>query len=126
MGHQDTQEAGDTTTVTPSNQGVPGAVKRMVKSAWLLHERTRQSVREEILQVNDLMPLLMKPRNGQPWTKAERAELLSHLRRISRLGLYITALAVPGTTLTLPFLAWWLDRRRTKRQAEKPTNSKSG
>ncbi len=125
MGHHGTQEAGDTTTVTPSSQGVAGAVKRMVKSAWLLHERTRQSVRDEILQVNGLMPLLMKPRNGQSWTKADRAELRVHLRRISRLGLYITALAVPGTTLTLPFLAWWLDRRRTKRHVEK-ANSKSG
>jgi len=125
VGRQDTQKAGDTTNVTPSNQGVPGAIKRMVKSVWMLQERTRYSIRKEILQVNGLMPLLMKPRNGQPWTKAERAELLAHLRRISQLGLYITALAIPGTTLTLPLLAWWLDRRRTKRQTEK-ANSKNG
>jgi hypothetical protein len=86
-----------------------------VKMAWRLQEREKSRLREEIAHVPGLMALLMKPRNGQKWTRAERAELRAQFRRLSRLGLYLTTAALPGTSLTLPLLAWWLDRRQRKR-----------
>jgi hypothetical protein len=92
-----------------------GAVKQFCQAAWRLQEREKSRIRAELQQVPGLVPLLMKPRNGLPWSKEDRAELTAQLQRVGRLGLYLTALAVPGTSLTLPLLAWWLDRRRSRR-----------
>ena len=61
------------------------------------------------------MPLLMKQRNGNRWTADERRELKDHLNTLSQISPYLVALAVPGSMLMLPVLAWWLDRRRGKR-----------
>jgi hypothetical protein len=72
--------------------------------------------------VPGLMALLMKPRNGQKWTRADRTELRAQLRRLSRLGLYLMTAAIPGTSLTLPLLAWWLDRRQRRRDGD-PSSS---
>ena len=77
-----------------------------------LTEREKKHVLNEILQVKGLMPLLMKPRNKQRWTPEERAELGVHLRRLSDISPYLIVLAMPGSFLLLPVLAWWLDRRR--------------
>jgi len=104
----------------PPPRGVLHAIKRGYRYAHGLQQREKVRLRAEILQVNGLMGLLMKPRNGERWTKEERAELIDQLRRISRLSLYLTALMTPGTMLTLPLLAWWLDRRRIKRSSDDP------
>jgi hypothetical protein len=94
-----------------------GAVKQFCQAAWRLQEREKSRIRAEIQQVPGLISLLMKPRNGLPWSKEDRAELTAQLQRVGRLGLYLTVLAIPGTSLTLPLLAWWLDRRRFRRPA---------
>ena len=80
-----------------------------------LHDRERRRLREALNRVPGLMALLMKPRNGQRWTAAERETLRAQLRSVRRMGLYIAVLVIPGTVLTLPLLAWWLDRRHTQR-----------
>ncbi len=79
-----------------------------------LTEREKKFLLSEILQVRGLMPLLMKPRNKQRWTPEDRAELRVHLRRISGISPYLVVLALPGSFLMLPALAWWLDRRRNR------------
>jgi hypothetical protein len=80
--------------------------------------RERDRIRAEIVNCRGLMPLLMKQRNGAPWTTEERTELIGHLRRLSSLGPYLLALIAPGSFVLLPLLAWWLDRRRKKRSGE--------
>jgi hypothetical protein len=69
----------------------------------------------ELLVARGMMPLLMKSRNGDRWTPAEKAELLGHLRRMAHLSPYLIALILPGSILILPVYAWWLDRRRINR-----------
>jgi hypothetical protein len=54
----------------------------------------------------------MKARNKQRWTREDRAELRMHLQRLSNISPYLIVLALPGSFLLLPLLAWWLDRRR--------------
>ncbi len=98
-----------------ASSGFVARFRGFIKTAWRLQEREKARLREEIAQVPGLMALLMKPRNGQKWTKAERTELRAQFRQLSRLGLYLTTAALPGTSLTLPLLAWWLDRRQRKR-----------
>lgn len=77
--------------------------------------RERDYVLREVLKVKGLMPLLMKQRNGLSWSAAERRELRERLGALSHLSPYLLALIVPGSVLTLPLLAWWLDRRRGMR-----------
>lgn len=89
---------------------------RLLGTFASLQERERKRLLAEMVQVKGLMPLLMKHRNGQRWTKEERAELRAHLRRLSDLSPYLVVVVLPGAPLTLPLLAWWLDRRRLQRQ----------
>ncbi len=77
--------------------------------------REREHVLREVLKAKGLMPLLMKQRNGNHWTVEERRELMDRLNALSQISPYLVAMAVPGSMLMLPVLAWWLDRRRGKR-----------
>ena len=86
----------------------------MVKKFLLLVDRERKYLVSELSQVRGLMPLLMKPRNKQKWSKEDKAELLEHLKRLSSLSPYIAVIVMPGGLAMLPVLAWWLDRRRGK------------
>ena len=82
--------------------------------------REKKHLLSEILQVRGLMPLLMKPRNKQLWTPEDKEELRVHLRRLSDISPYLIVLALPGSFLMLPALAWWLDRRRNRQQPAAP------
>ena len=91
-----------------------GRAGAFVRSLASLTSREKQFLVAEILQVKGLMPLLMKPRNRQRWTADDRAQMASHLRRLSRLSPYLMVLVMPGGFFLLPALAWWLDRRRNR------------
>ena len=90
-------------------------LRRAIRWSRDLHRREKQNLRNEISRIPGLMTLLMKPRNGEPWSAQDRALLKVQLRGLGVISLYLATLAVPGTTLTLPLLAWWLDRRRWRR-----------
>src|SRR5262245_60283466 len=90
-------------------------LRHMMRNVRALHDRERLRVRAEIQRIPGLMALLMKPRNGERWSAEDRAVLRKQLRGLGVLGLYVATLAIPGTALTLPLLAWWLDRRRVRR-----------
>lgn len=77
--------------------------------------REASRVLAELMETRGVMPLLMKARNGEAWSAAEKAQLLAHLRRVAHLSPYLIALLLPGSVLLLPIYAWWLDRRRLKR-----------
>ncbi len=85
-----------------------------------LTAREKRHLLNEILQVRGLMPLLMKQRNHGNWTAEDRAELRVHLRRLSNLSPYLVVLALPGSFVLLPALAWWLDRRRLRNRQLQP------
>jgi hypothetical protein len=72
------------------------------------------------------MPLLMKPRNKQRWTPEDKAELQVHLQRLSNISPYLIVLALPGSFILLPALAWWLDRRRNRVQPGAPSGGVPG
>lgn len=86
----------------------------IIKSLRDLTAREKMRLRNEITQTRDLMPLLMKPRNKQRWSAADKAQLAQHLRRLSRISPYLVVLVMPGGFFMLPALAWWLDRRRNR------------
>ena len=89
----------------------PLLVRRMVEA----QNRERLQITAELIKVRGLMPLLMKRRNGTRWSLGERKELLQQLQALAHLSPYLVLLALPGSFLALPALAWWLDRRRQRR-----------
>ncbi len=89
----------------------PGFVEKMLAA----QNRERQQLLAEMVKVRGLMPLLMKSRNGQRWSPAERAALQEQLRALASLSPYLVVLVLPGSFVALPVLAWWLDRRRQAR-----------
>jgi len=86
-----------------------------------LRRREQARLYAEFQQIPGLLGLLMKPRNGAPWSKDDRAALREQLRGLSHLGLYAAFIAMPGSSLALPLLAWWLDRRTRPRTSREIT-----
>jgi hypothetical protein len=75
----------------------------------------------EISHIQGFMQLLMKPRNGMPWSVEDRAAILGHLKHLARSLPVLVIFTLPGGSLLLPLLAWFLDRRKIRNQpAESP------
>ncbi|TFW09565.1 hypothetical protein E4K72_05365 [Oxalobacteraceae bacterium OM1] len=85
--------------------------------AWALQHRERLRLQQEMSQVRGLMPLLMKQRNGYRWSEDDRREIRAQLRKLAELSPYMVLFVSPGGFIALPVLAWWLDRRRQRRDA---------
>lgn len=79
------------------------------------HKRERNLIIVEFARIKGLMPLLMKRRNGGRWTSDERLALKQQTKALAHLSPYLVVLALPGSFMALPVLAWWLDRRRQRR-----------
>jgi hypothetical protein len=77
-------------------------------------ERTR--LRGELANMKGALPLLMKPRNGEGWSDADKRDLRNMLRSASSVSPYLVVLALPGSVMLLPILAWRLDVRRGRRK----------
>lgn len=72
----------------------------------------------QILHVKGLMRLLMKERNGEPWSRDEKVEIRGHLKHLAAALPALGIFALPGGSLLLPALVWYLDRRRRPRIAD--------
>ena len=103
------------TSLSPNGSPRQG-MAAMLGPLWEVQAREKRRIQQEVLQVRGLMPLLMKPRNGHRWTREEKRELVRMLRGLYSVSPYLLALALPGSILFLPLLAWWLDRRRVRRE----------
>lgn len=93
---------------------LPGWWQQMLSA----QRREVRRVLSELLSTRGMMPLLMKVRNGGQWTPEEKDEILGHMRRMVHLSPYLVVMIMPGSMLFLPVYAWWLDRRRLKRDDE--------
>lgn len=98
----------------PPLQIISSHARRTFQSVSNLTQREKLRLLAEMQQTRGLMPILMKPRNGQRWTPEERAELRGHIGRLSRLSPYLVLVVMPGGFFMLPVFAWWLDRRRLR------------
>ena len=93
---------------------------RVLWKFYAMMERERKFMLAEVSQVKGLMPLLMKPRNKQKWSAADKRELRVLLKRLSQVSPYIAVIVLPGGFAVLPVLAWWLDRCRGRRARVQP------
>jgi len=82
-----------------------------LKSVRELTARERRALLDEMVQIRGLMPLLMKQRNHQRWTRDDKLELKRHLVQLSAVSPYLVLFVMPGGFILLPAVAWWLDRR---------------
>ncbi|MES2974493.1 MAG: hypothetical protein V4757_12845 [Pseudomonadota bacterium] len=82
------------------------------------NSREKRRLRDELVMMKGAWPLLMKQRRGGTWTPEDKAELSAMVKSASRVSPYLFIWALPGSVLLLPFLAWYLDKRR-KSQAAK-------
>lgn len=87
----------------------------LMQKVLAAQSRERKQLQGEMAKVRGLMPLLMKPRNGERWSSAERNALQEQLRALAYLSPYLMVMVLPGSFVALPVLAWWLDRRRQSR-----------
>ena len=104
----------------PFLQQFRSSATRAFSHVYELTQREKQNLLIEIQQTRGLMPILMKPRNGQEWTPQDRAELRDHLGRLSRISPYLVLVVMPGGFFILPVFAWWLDRRRLRHRSAVP------
>ena len=92
-------------------EGKAGVVSRLAAS----QKRQAREFVADLVRMRQLMPLLMKRRNGGSWTAEEKSELLTQMRILSRISPYLLFLLLPGSAVLLPIYARWLDRRRKPR-----------
>ena len=75
--------------------------------------RWKRRARRELGQVQDLVRVLFKPRNGEPWTPVERAFLTRELRALAgRWAPGFFLFLLPGGLVLAPLYAALLDQRR--------------
>ncbi|MES2633637.1 MAG: hypothetical protein V4669_11745 [Pseudomonadota bacterium] len=79
------------------------------------NSREKVRLRDELVMIKGAWPLLMKQRNGGKWTPEEKQELSAMVRSASAVSPYLFIWALPGSVILLPFLAWFLDKRRKYR-----------
>ena len=77
--------------------------------------RERSRLSDELATMKGAWPLLMKQRRGGAWTPEEKQQLKAMVHSASSVTPYIFIWALPGSVLLLPFLAWYLDKRRRQR-----------
>ena len=102
-------------TMAPAFHCDPPPESDMPQSLLAAQKRERDRILAGLVKIKGFMPLLMKPRNGMRWTPDERAELTLQLRALAHLSPYLAVAILPASFVFLPLLAWWLDRRRHKR-----------
>jgi hypothetical protein len=80
----------------------------------------RSRLRAEVLRIEGLIAVLMKPRNGARWSSEDKALLQAEFRRLARATPAFLIFMLPGGALLLPADAWFLDTRRTRRVTAQP------
>lgn len=76
--------------------------------------REKARLGDRLMHIKGAWPLLMKQRRGGKWTAEDKAELKRMVRSASSVSPYVFIWVLPGSVVLLPFLAWYLDRRRKK------------
>ncbi len=104
----------------PVGEAAPRLARAPSGGGWLARclpggRRQRDELLAEIHEIQGLLPLLMKRRNGGHWSRADRRELRRELGALAHVAPYLIVLALPGSFVLLPLLAWWLDRRSQRR-----------
>ena len=76
------------------------------------NHREKTRLKRELATLRGSLVWLVRQRRQGHWTAHEREHLRSVMRSASSVSPYLLIWVVPGSLLLLPFLAWFIDRRR--------------
>lgn len=80
------------------------------------NSREKSRLRREMATMKGSVTWLVQQRRQGSWTAQERAHLRDVMRSASSVSPYLFIWVIPGSMLLLPFLAWFLDRQRKRRE----------
>ncbi len=80
------------------------------------NQREQSRFRKELATMRGSVAWLLRQRRQGRWSAEERERLRGVMRSASSVSPYLLVWAVPGSLLLLPFMAWFIDRRRTARE----------
>lgn len=80
------------------------------------NQREQSRFRKELATMRGSVMWLLRQRRQGRWSAEERERLRGVMRSASSVSPYLLIWAVPGSLLLLPFMAWFIDRRRTARE----------
>lgn len=118
---------------TPSSTETPGepgfdpdstaAFQRRIEYApeWFCsflagNSREKSRLRREMATMKGSVVWLVQQRRQGNWNAVEREHLRSVMRSASSVSPYLFVWVIPGSMLILPFLAWFMDRQRKRRE----------
>ncbi|RAR79704.1 hypothetical protein AX018_102526 [Paracidovorax anthurii] len=80
------------------------------------NQREQSRFRKELATMRGSVAWLLRQRRQGRWSAEERERLRDVMRSASSVSPYLLVWAVPGSMLLLPFMAWFIDRRRSARE----------
>ena len=83
--------------------------------------REKSRLRSEMATMKGSVVWLIRQRKQGAWTAVERDHLRDVMRSASSVSPYLFIWVVPGSLVLLPFLAWFMDRRRRRSTAGSDT-----
>ena len=111
------------TALTPLQQRIGRRTQRTPEwlGAFLAgNSREKNRFKREMATIRGSVVWLVRQRRQGQWTAHERAHLREVMRTASSVSPYLVIWVVPGSLLLLPFLAWFIDRRRKGYSAPNP------
>ncbi|EJE51673.1 hypothetical protein PMI14_03676 [Acidovorax sp. CF316] len=84
------------------------------------NSREKSRLKREIATMKGSVAWLMKQRREGNWTAEERDQLRDVMRSASSVSPYLFIWVIPGSMLLLPFMAWFLDKQRKRREGLPP------
>ena len=114
-------EPGESETLEPFDPHSTSAFQRRMDRApaWFCsflagNTREKTRFRTELATMRGSVVWLIRQRRQGAWTVTERDHLREVMRSASSVSPYLIIWVVPGSMLLLPFLAWFMDRRRKR------------
>ena len=80
------------------------------------NSREKSRLKREMATMKGSVVWLVQQRRQGNWTVDERAHLRDVMRSASSVSPYLFIWVIPGSMLILPFMAWFLDRQRKRRE----------
>lgn len=80
------------------------------------NSREKSRLRREIATMKGSVVWLVQQRRQGTWSAEERGHLRDVMRSASSVSPYLFIWVIPGSMLLLPFMAWFLDKQRKRRE----------
>ncbi|CAN7484542.1 hypothetical protein [Acidovorax sp. LjRoot117] len=84
------------------------------------NSREKSRLKREMATMRGSVVWLVQQRRQGNWTADERTHLRDVMRSASSVSPYLFIWVIPGSMLILPFMAWFLDRQRKRRERLPP------